>query len=738
MMEVAFVLGISTLLQIAAALLALRLIRVTGRQPAWVLIATAVSLMAVWRCITLFRLISGDLAHPPDLSAELVALATSTLMVTGIALIAPLFLSTRHSEETPQTSEAKYRELVQNANSIILRLDTQGRITFLNEFAQSFFGYTKDEILGQNIIGRIVPERETSGRDLTSMIEDIVRYPEQYINNENENMRRNGERVWVAWTNKAILDGNGHVTEILCIGNDITERVQAQEALQESEERLRNLVENMPIVCFTFDQQGRILSWNRAAERVYGYTKDEAIGANSYDLIVTPMTKEATDRVIQKVFAGKRVEGSEWQDRDKQGQIGWRIGNTFPLLNADGSVDCGVNLNIDITERKRLEEQFRQAQKMEAVGLLAGGIAHDFNNLLTAINGFARLIQSRLAPDDPCYELTGKILGAGQRAADLVRQLLTFSRKQVIEPRVLDLNDAVVNMDKMLRRVIGEDIELETFPAPDLWPVKVDPTQIEQVIVNLAVNARDAMSYGGTLIIETANVTLDQDYAHQHAEATPGEHVLLAISDTGIGMSGEVQAHIFEPFFTTKEVGKGTGLGLATVYGVVKQSGGHIQVHSEEGDGTTFKIYLPRAEEVVAPLPQYDHQAGVVPRGTETVLLVEDAPAVRDMTARVLRQQGYTVLEAGNGEEALRQAQEHPGDIHLLLTDVVMPRISGKALADRMSTICPEAKVLFTSGYTGNVILHQGAPGPSTPFIQKPFSPEKLAHKVREVLDGRR
>jgi two-component system cell cycle sensor histidine kinase/response regulator CckA len=738
MMEVAFVLGISILLQIAAATLALRLIRVTGRQPAWVLIAMAVFLMAVWRCITLFRLISGDLAHPPDLSAEWVALATSALMVAGITLIAPLFLSTRHSQETPQASEAKYRELVQNANSIILRLDTQGRVTFLNEFAQSFFGYTKDEILGQNIIGRIVPERETSGRDLTSMIEDIVRYPEQYINNENENMRRNGERVWVAWTNKAILDGDDHVTEILCIGNDITERVQAQEALQESEERLRNLVENMPIVCFTFDQQGRILSWNRAAERVYGYTKDEAIGANSYDLIVTPMTKEATDRVIQKVFAGKRVEGSEWQDRDKQGQIGWRIGNTFPLLNADGSVDCGVNLNIDITERKRLEEQFRQAQKMEAVGLLAGGIAHDFNNLLTAINGFARLIQSRLAPDDPCYELTGKILGAGQRAADLVRQLLTFSRKQVIEPRVLDLNDAVVNMDKMLRRVIGEDIELETFPAPDLWPVKVDPTQIEQVIVNLAVNARDAMPYGGTLIIETANVTLDQDYAHQHAEATPGEHVLLAISDTGIGMSGEVQAHIFEPFFTTKEVGKGTGLGLATVYGVVKQSGGHIQVHSEEGDGTTFKIYLPRAEEVVAPLPQYDHQAGVVPRGTETVLLVEDAPAVRDMTARVLRQQGYTVLEAGNGEEALRQAQEHPGDIHLLLTDVVMPRISGKALADRMSTICPEAKVLFTSGYTGNVIVHHDAPGPSTPFIQKPFSPEKLAHKVREVLDGRR
>ena len=513
------------------------------------------------------------------------------------------------AEESLRASEAKYRELVQNANSIIFRMDTQGRVTFFNEFAQSFFGYDEDEIIGQNVVGTIVPERDSSGRDLVATIQDILQHPERYASHENENMRRNGERVWIAWTNKKVLGDNSHTAEILCIGNDITERM-------------------------------------------------------------------------------------------------------------------------------RLEGQLRQAQKMEAIGQLAAGIAHDFNNLLTAINGFATLMQLELATDDPAQELAAKILSSGQRAADLVRQLLAFSRKQLVRPQVLDLNTVVADMDKMLQRIIGEHIHMETVLAPDPWPVEVDPAQIEQVVVNLAVNARDAMPDGGKLTIETTNVVFDEEYIAHHPKAQPGQHVLLAISDTGIGMSQEVRDRIFEPFFTTKEVGKGTGLGLATVYGIVKQSGGDIGVYSNENSGTTFKIYLPRSEKATDPLAEQS-RVGDLPRGNETVLLVEDAPSMRDLTARILRRQGYTVLEAADGEEALRLAREHSDGIHLLLTDVVMPGISGKDLADRLGAIAPSLKVLFMSGYTDNTIVRYGILDPDVAFLHKPFSPETLARNVRNVLDGR-
>jgi signal transduction histidine kinase len=394
-------------------------------------------------------------------------------------------------------------------------------------------------------------------------------------------------------------------------------------------------------------------------------------------------------------------------------------------------------LQAQIGERKRLEAQFLQAQKMEGIGRLAGGVAHDFNNLLTAITGYAGLARDTLTPTDPLHDDLEAILEAANRAAALTRQLLIFARRQVLEPRVLNLNDLVLNVDKLLRRLIGEDIELVTLPTPDLWLVKADANQIEQMVVNLAVNARDAMPDGGTLTIETANVVLGETYARQHVGVTPGPCVRLAVSDTGVGMTPEVQAQIFDPFFTTKEAGKGTGLGLATCYGIIKQHGGHIWVYSEVGHGTTFKVYLPRGMEA-ADIRLIEQAPEAELRGNETVLLVEDEGAVRQLAARVLRQLGYTVLEAGDGADALRVADKHCGAIDLLLADVVLPQLRGTALAECLQERLPDLKVLFMSGYTDQTIVHHNILEPDVAFLQKPFSPELLARKVREVLAQRR
>ena len=385
-------------------------------------------------------------------------------------------------------------------------------------------------------------------------------------------------------------------------------------------------------------------------------------------------------------------------------------------------------------QRKQLEDQLRQSQKMEAIGQLTGGIAHDFNNMLTVILGYSELMLKRLPPDAPLRDDVEQVKEAGERASLLTKQLLAFSRKQVLQPKVLDLNTVLTNMDRMLQRLIGEDIALVAVPAPGLWHVYADPSQIEQVMMNLAVNARDAMPNGGKLTIETANVQLDDAYAHQHGPVQPGSYVMLAVSDTGCGMDRETQARIFEPFFTTKEPGKGTGLGLSTVYGIVKQSGGYVWVYSEVGRGTAFKIYLPRGEGAVETV-----EPGVAPartvRGSEMILLVEDDRAVRVLARSTLQAHGYTVLEAHHGKHALQVYEQHAGPIHLLVTDVVMPEMSGRELADRLKPSRPNMKVLFMSGYTDKAIVHHGELDPGAAFLQKPFTPDALARKVREVLD---
>src|SRR6267378_3665090 len=478
---------------------------------------------------------------------------------------------------------------------------------------------------------------------------------------------------------------------------------------------------------------GRIAECNDAMARMYGFGEaSELLGTRLSDLhnVTDPINREQIRAFIR---AGYRVSDSETREHDRDGRP-----RVF-LNNVVGFVENGQLVRVwgtqrDVTEQRHLEEQFRQSQKMEAVGQLAGGIAHDFNNLLTAILGNTQLLLRELPPGDSKRGDVEEIRKASERAASLTRQLLAYSRRQMLQPEVLDLNGVVAEMDRMLRRLIGEHIALVTVLAPQLGSVRADPNQLEQVIVNLAVNARDAMPDGGKLTIETANVELDETFAQAHLGSVPGSYAMLAVTDTGSGMDATVRAHLFEPFFTTKEVGKGTGLGLATVYGIVKQSDGYISVYSEAGHGSSFKIYLPRIATPVGSAA--GPQKGGPARGTETVLVVEDEPAVLSLSRRALEAQGYLVLAASDAAAALRVVERHGGMIHLLLTDVVMPGLSGRELADQLAGQRPGIRVLYMSGYPGDAVVQHGTLPAGSAFLQKPFSPDGLARKVRDVLDA--
>ena len=526
-------------------------------------------------------------------------------------------------------------------------------------------------------------------------------------------------------------------TEELDLAQSVADQVSGaltRAWLGEKHQQLSTAIEQTAESVVITDTEGTITYVNPAFEQNTGYSQDEAIKQKVNILKSGEQGDDFYQELWETISAGQVWHG-HIVNKKKDGTLYTEETTITPVRNERGDIVNYVAVQRDVTREIQMEEQLRRSQRMEAIGQLTAGIAHDFNNLLTAINGFAELIQQQVSPDSSTYEMTGKILRSGQHAADLVRQLLAFSRKQVIQPQILNLNSIVGNVDKMLQRTISETIEVDIILAPDLWPIEADPAQIEQIIINLVVNARDAMPSGGKLTIETTNVFLDDAYITNHLGAEPGAHILLSVSDTGCGMSEDVQAHIFEPFFTTKEVSEGTGLGLSTVFGIVKQNGGNIWVYSEEGMGTTFKIYLPRAKKAATSSSQPD-RANDLPQGTETILLVEDETMVRELAVQVLQWQGYTIIEAVNGPEALRLAQEHHAEIHLLLTDVVMPHMSGKVLANQMETLYPNIKVLFTSGYTDKAIVNQGLLTSDIMFIEKPFSPSDLTRKVREVLDS--
>ncbi len=503
--------------------------------------------------------------------------------------------------------------------------------------------------------------------------------------------------------------------------------------IRDARDFLQSITENSPDAIITTDGRGRLTYFSRGAEAMFGYRAEEMIGTGVADIY--PGGLEEARTVRRRLVEEGQLRNYESGFLAKDGRRVEVSASISLLRDAAGHVVGTLGLLKDIGERRRLEEQLRQSQKMDAIGQLAGGIAHDFNNLLTVIAGRAQLILSRLRPEEPIHRDATLVRTTADRAAALTQQLLAFSRKQVLQPQVLNLNTVVTAMEPMLGRLIREDIDLAVVPAEGLGRVKADPGQIEQVIVNLVVNSRDAMPQGGRLTIETADVELDAAYASRHFSVSPGSYVMLAVSDTGEGMDEQTRSRVFEPFFTTKDPGKGTGLGLATVYGIVKQSGGDIRLYSEPGSGTTFKIYLPRVAEMAAAADETTSRGGDVPRGDETVLLVEDEPEVRDLAREILEGNGYTVLQGCDPLEAVLMAERHPGPIHLLLTDVIMPRQTGRALVERLRPLRPEMQVLYMSGYTNEAIVRHGVLDPDTLFIQKPFTPAALGHKVRAALD---
>ncbi|HEY5885692.1 MAG TPA: PAS domain S-box protein [Pyrinomonadaceae bacterium] len=518
------------------------------------------------------------------------------------------------------------------------------------------------------------------------------------------------------------------------IAFDITERRRAERESIETEQRCSDLVENVRDIIYTHDLEGRFTSLNRAGEQITGYTRTEALSLTLEDVVMPSHLQEAKEKLARKL-AGDSIAVHELDIRTKNGQVLTVEINGHPIYQND--VPIGMQgVARDVTERRQLEDQLRQAQKMESIGTLAGGIAHDFNNLLTIINGYTGLLLKELDDDHNVTEKLEEIRQAGARASSLTHQLLAFSRKQLLRPKTLDLNAIVHEISRMLQRLIGEDIELITILDPSPHRIQADPGQISQVIMNLAVNARDAMPQGGKLTIETTDAFLDEEYCRHHLGAKVGNYLMFSVSDTGCGMTAHTRRHLFEPFFTTKGTGQGTGLGLSTVYGIVKQSGGYIEVQSEIGCGSTFKVYLPlvdREDDTVPAEPEKLN--GNLLRGSERVMLVEDEEAVRTLAKEILETCGYEVLEAQDGIEALSMQEISNGAIDLLLTDVVMPRMGGRELMDHLSQRHPHLRVLYMSGYTDDAILRHGLDTGTADLILKPFTPDCLASKVREVLD---
>ncbi len=647
--------------------------------------------------------------------------------IAGVQGIGRDITERKRAEAALQASEQRFT-MVFNASPVlsgITTLDT-GEFVEVNSTVLEASGYSRGEIIGGTSTGLALWPTLRSRETFINRLKEQGRVR----NLETTLQTKLGEERAVL-ISADLIEFDGKPC-ILFVGTDVTERKLALAALRESEDRYRDLVEHSQELICTHDLQGRILSVNPSAARVLGYKDEEFKGKNLRDLLPRKH-REEFQKYLDKIQQDGAASGlMAVQTRTGEKRI-WEYHNSIRTDGVEMPVVRGMAR--DITERVRLEEQLRQAQKMEAVGRLAGGIAHDFNNLLTVINGYSELTSKKLSELDPLRLYVEEIKKAGMRATSLTNQLLTFSRRQVLQPRILDLNQVISESKNLLNRLIGEDVELVTTLGENLERVKADPGQIEQVILNLSINARDAMPKGGKLIIETANVDLDDDYASFHVDIPTGRYVMLAVSDTGCGMNAITLSHLFEPFFTTKERGKGTGLGLATVYGIVKQSGGHILVYSEPGQGTTFKVYLPSVDERIETYSEIEitceHH-----RGTETILLVEDEDALRQLTSQLLKQNGYTVLDARHGGEALLLCERHKDSINLMLTDVVMPHMNGRELAERLMLVKPDMKVIFMSGYTDDAIVHYGILESGITFLQKPFTQNILLRKVRETLDA--
>ncbi|HEV8540143.1 MAG TPA: PAS domain S-box protein [Nitrospiraceae bacterium] len=635
----------------------------------------------------------------------------------------------RRAEEASREGERRLRAIIDTEPECVKILAGDGTLLLINPAGVAMIeADSAEEMIGQSVYPLVAPGHREA---FQALVEWSYRGGKGALQFEMIGLK--GTRRWLDTHTAPLRNERHEIIGVLGITRDISERKQAEEAYRESEERYRRLVDLSPDAIY-INRGGKIVFINSAGVRLFGATSPEQIiGRSPLDFVHPDYHQVVVERIRRLLEMRQPAPLIEEKMVRLDGSTG-DIEVTASPFTDHGETAILVVLR-DITERKRLEEQLRQSQKMEAIGKLAGGIAHDFNNLLTVILGHSQLLLAALGREHPLLYQVEAIKSAGERTATLTNQLLAFSRKQMIQPRVLDLNQVVADMKRMLQPLIGEDIILATELAGDLWPIKSDLGQVEQVIMNLAVNARDAMVRGGTLTITTANVVLDDASVRHHVGAMPGAYVTLVVKDTGGGMDAETQSRIFEPFFTTKERGKGTGLGLSTVYGVVKQSHGFIEVISGPEQGTAFTIYFPRVEAASAA-PRQEVAAPRQRTGSETILLVEDESLVRELVRCMLEGRGYTVLEAGHGEEAVRICETHGGSIDLLLSDVVMPGMNGRELARRAAAMRPELRVLLMSGYTDEVIGQREVLEAGMAFVRKPFAPDDLARKIREVLEA--
>ncbi|MEO8902286.1 MAG: PAS domain S-box protein [Polyangiaceae bacterium] len=652
--------------------------------------------------------------------------------VTGVTGVAIDVTSRQTAESALRASEARYRRIVENTSEGVWMYDASGVTTFMNARMAQMLGWTVEDAIGQPVF-RFMDEAAR----VLARARAVRRAAGESERGEFKLKRRDGTALWVTLHADPLFDPKGQYEGSLALVTDATEYRRGEEARN----RLAAIVESSHDAIIGNDLNGVITSWNKAAETLYQWSAQEVIG-QPISILAPPGAERHELEILARIQSGEVLEHYDASRIRKDGSVVEVAFGVSAIRNAVGELIGFSKIARDLTERRKnevalrqVEEQRRQGQKMEAIGQLAGGIAHDFNNLLSIILTYTELMIAEVKPEDPLIADLEHVKKAGERAARLTKQLLAFSRQQILEPQVLDLNQATVGTREMLGRVLGEQIQLSVLEGANLGRIFADPGQIEQILMNLVVNARDAIIDVGTVTIETSNVELDQTYVDQHPGMTAGSYVMLAVTDTGTGMDPSTAKRVFDPFFTTKERGKGTGLGLATVYGIVRQSSGHIWVYSEVGHGTTFKVYFPRTDRVELARVEPSQPPRSL-QGAETILLVEDEEAVRVSVRTSLKKQGYHVLEAANGEDGLVLCQNYRAQIDLLLTDVVMPCMTGRTLADRISALRPEVKVLYMSGYTENTIVHHGVLDEGIAYLPKPITPHALAKKVREVLDA--
>jgi PAS domain S-box-containing protein len=650
-------------------------------------------------------------------------------VVAAVAVVVDV-TDQRKAERAVRTTDERFKFVARATTDVIWDWDIKSNSVVWNDSVQTVFGHKQNRIYPeiQWWYDHLHPDdRERVIAGLQGVLEHGgINWTDQY-----RYLRADGSYASVVDKGYIARDSNGAATRMIGAITDVTERTRSEAAIR-FQAQLLNAVQQAVVAT---DPEGIVIFWNKFAENLYGWTAEEAVGRTIEELTPSPFLREHGTEIVARAAAGESWTG-EFLVQGKSGKAFPALLTTAPVRDNSGNVLGFVRVSIDLTERRNLEEQFRQSQKMDAVGRLAGGIAHDFNNLLTVIRLNTEIIMEGFDPTDPRSDDVKQIRSAAERASSLTRQLLAFSRKQILQPRVLDMNSVVGTVEPMLKRLIGEDITIVSQCSARGYVV-ADPGQLEQVLVNLVVNARDAMPQGGQISIETDNVVLDETYTSEHAPVIAGHYVMLAVTDNGVGMSRETREHAFDPFFTTKDAGKGTGLGLATVYGIVKQSGGYVWVYSEPGLGTTLKLYFPEVSAAAAFGPSAEKQGTLEKRkhGSETILLVEDEDAVRGLTCRILERQGYRVIPAQHGRAAMEIASKEEGRIDLVLTDVVMPGMNGRGLVERLVGIRPRIKSLYMSGYTDDDIIRRGFIEPSKSFLQKPFTSEALLQTVRKVLD---